>query len=256
MAIAWKDLTKDERATRIKAGQVAAKERRANEVVEPTIDDIVAAAVAKALAGVRTVQAEQTTSPVLADLAKKDPKSWTPEDRDLLRKEHERLQAALEAIPYKGEDAEGQRPGTIVGDGFNRDYVPFTKAWFLDVAARRTDRNLHNGRPAELTWPEYKLFDVYYQGTAPWLPITVNGVTFNLLPAISCMLPTPHYAVYMRYVQGGKINDANFQPPENPGKGNGYFHVSPKTGLAVILGKGPLDSLEAREAGDFRPESI
>ena len=59
-------------------------------------------------------------------------------------------------------------------------------------------------------------------------------------------------AVYMRHIQAGPKNDALFREPENPGKGNGYFHVSKETGLAVILGKGPLDSTEAREAKDAK----
>ena len=250
MSVAWKDMTKEQRAEKIKAGQSAAKQRR-TEVTPPDVSALVAAEVAKALAGIRTVQAQQEASPDLAAIAKKDPRTWTDADRDLLKKEHERLQNALAALPYKGEEMTGAKPGSIVGEGFNKDYVPYTAAWFLDVEARRKDRNRdHLGREAELTWPDYKIENVYYQGTNPWLPVTINGVTFNLLPGIPCMLPTPHFASYMRSIQAGKKNDENFQPPAVPGTGNGYYYVSPKTGLAVILGKGPLASIEEREAND------
>ena len=249
----WKELTKAERAERIKAGQKNAKQRR-SEVGTPDISALVAAEVAKALAGIKQVQSEQAASVDLAALAKKDPREWSLEDRELLRKEHERLQTALEALPYKGEEATGLKPGTVVGEGLLRDYVPHTMEWFTNVEERKKDRNKHNGRDAELTWPNYQLHDVFYQGTQPWLPITIHGVTFNLLPGIQCKLPTPHYAVYMRHIQAGPKNDALFKEPENPGKGNGYFHVSKVNGLAVILGRGPLDSTEAREAKDAKYE--
>jgi hypothetical protein len=264
---AWKDLTKEERAARIKDGQRKANEKRqalraeSDAAVEkiasgvtPEVAALIAAEVARALAGVRAVQTQQVESLDLAAIAKKDPMTWTAEEKELLRKEHERLQAALEAIPYKGEDVSGLRPGTVIGEGFNREYVAATAEWYMDVEARRKDRNYHNGKPAELTWPNYQLHDVFYQGTHPWLPISINGVTFNLLPGIQCKLPTPFYHRYMKFIQAGPKNDALFAPPPNPGTGNGYFHVSPKTGLAVILGKGPLDSVEAREAKDAKYE--
>jgi hypothetical protein len=256
MATAWKDLTKEERAARIKEGQKKAKARRSDTGVgAPDISALVAAEVAKALAGIKQVQIEQAGSEDLKALAKKDPALWTDEDRARLKKEHERLQAALEAIPYVGEEAKGLEPGTLIGDGYNRDYVPYTAEWFLNVEARRKDRNKHNGRPAELTWPDYQLHDVLWNGTQPWLPVHINGVTFNLLPGVWCKLPTPHYDRYRKFIDSGIKNAERFAQPDNPGRSAGYYHVS-KHGLAVILGKGPLDSMEVREANDYKPEAV
>lgn len=171
----------------------------------------------------------------------KDPETMTPEE---LKVEHERLQAALDALPFVGEKVKDQEPGTRIGEGLTSEYVPFTRAWFENVEARRQDRNLHNGKPAELKWPNYQLHEVNYPGPAAWLDVTVNGVRYTLRPDITCKLPTPHYARYVDMLQGGRKNDARFAQPTHAGTAAGYMHVNPDTGLAVILGKGPLQKDE------------
>lgn len=173
--------------------------------------------------------------------ATKDPADMTPEE---LRAEHERLQAALDALPFVGEQHKELEPGTLIGEGLVREYVPHTRGWFEDVETRRKDRNLHNGKPAELKWPNYQLHDVFYQGSKPWFDISINGVTYTLLPGMSCKLPTPFYTKYMEYITAGAQNDKRFAQPATPGTQAGYMHVNPTTGLAVILGKGALDKSE------------
>ena len=165
----------------------------------------------------------------------------TPEE---LKQEHDRLQAALDALPFVGDKVKDQEPGTLIGEGLVREYVPHTRQWFEDVEERRKDRNFHNGKPAELKWPNYQLHDVFYQGPKPWFDISINGVTYTLLPGTSCKLPTPHYSKYMEYVTAGSANDKRFAQPDHPGTHAGYMHVNPQTGLAVILGKGALDKSE------------
>ncbi len=214
------------------------------ETKEPSTADLastIAVEVAKALAGV--AQAQKEASP-------KDPKDMTLEER---KAEHDRLQAALDKIPYVGDNVTGTKPGTVIGEGLTREYVPFNREWYLDVEARRKDRNVHNGKEAELTWPNYGLHAVDYPGPKAWLDIKINGVTFTVIPGVTCQLPTPHYAVYRENMLGGRTNDARFAQPAVPGTQAGYMHVNPETGLAVILGKGPLASMAEREAQDRQP---
>ena len=239
----WKDLTKAERAERIRAGQKAAASRRET----PDLDALVAAKVEAALASIRT--SDTVTG-------KKDPKDMTPAE---LKAEHDRLQDALAALPFFGEQFQGQRPpGTRIGEGVTSDYVPYNAAWFLDVEARRKDRNKHNGKDAELSWPEYQLHDVFYQGTKPE-SVGINGVFFGLLPGVRCKLPPPHYGLYVSSIEGLKRHQDQFTPPV-PSTNPGYFHVniSQSNGrpVAVLLGKGALDPMEGREANDAKyPEA-
>lgn len=231
-----------ENSVTIEVPDKMAKARAAKAAKKETQTDMaatIAVEVAKALAG---IQAAQKAS-------EKKPDDMTPEE---LKKEHERLQNALEALPYVGEKVKAE-PGTIIGEGLTREYVPHTREWFMDVEARRQDRNLHDGQPAELRWPNYGLHDVIYPGPKGWLDISINGVTFTVLAGVSCKLPTPHYAKYMDHIQAGRKNDERFAQPNIPGTGAGYMHVNPQTGLAVILGKGSLASIAEREASD-RPE--
>lgn len=237
MTKAWKDLTKEERSERIRAGREAAK----SKPKEPDLDAIVAAKVQEALAAIKG-------SDIVT--GKKDPKDMTPEE---LKVEHDRLQAALEALPFIGEQAVGQLPpGTRIGEGIQSDYVPYTHAWFEDVDARRQDRNLHNGRPAELKWPNYTMHDIIWNGTKPEI-FGINALFYGVLPGVRCKLPTPFYGLYMDQVDGLRRHADQFAPP-TPSTNPGYFHVninqSSGRPVAVLLGKGPLPDTAAREAED------
>lgn len=250
----WKEMTKEERAAKIKAGQQAAADRRAkSDTSEVDIDALVQAKVSAALAGLRNVQADQAESDDIKAIAKKDPATWSARDRELIRKEHERLQAALDAIPFEGDKATGLEPGTIINPGQpNSEYVPYTHSWFEDIEARRKDRNYHNGKPAELKWPDYQMYTVVYNGTKPDT-VTINGVSYGLLPGIPCKLPTPFYGVFMESLAGLRKHAEQFAPP-TPSTNPGYFHVnvSQTNGrpVAVLLGKGGLPDMAAREALD------
>lgn len=243
MTKAWADLTKEERGARIREGREKAKMDRtgdapkATKAADPSPVDL-ATAIATAMANV--AQAQKAGNP-------KDPRDMTPEE---LKVEHERLQASLEALPYVAESLEGAKPGTKIGEGLTREYVPYTREWFLDVAARRKDRNQHNGKDAELTWPEYQIHNVDYMGSKPWFDLTINGCRFTIRPGITCQLPTPFYDKYREHLRAGQENDKRFAKPTNPDTSAGYMHVNPDTGLAVILGKGPLASAVEREQND------
>lgn len=236
MPTAWKDLTKEERSARIKAGREAAKKSPADDMGAR-----IKAAVDAAMATIRS-------SPIVTGA--KDPKDMTPTE---LKAEHDRLQAALEALPFTGEALTGQRePGTKIGEGLTQEYVPHTRAWFEDVETRRLDRNYHNGKPAELKWPGYTMHDVIWQGTKAEI-VGINGVFYGLLSGIPCKLPTPFYGVYMDSIRGLREHNDQFTPPV-PSTNPGYFHVniSKSSGrpVAVLLGKGPLATQSERELGD------
>jgi hypothetical protein len=217
---------------------------------------LIAAEVAKALAAV-----QQHAQPVpgeadhLRDIARKDPVTWTAEDKAALLKEHQRLNTALEALPFIGDTVMGKlRPGTAIGEGITREYVPHDQAWFLDVEERRKDRNLHNGRTAELTWPEYGLHEVIYQGMHPFEEVCINAVCFGLLPGQPCMLPTPHYGLYRSRLAGLRAHEEYFAPPV-PKTTAGYLHAKVGSNgkmVAVLLGKGPLPAATEREAQDAK----
>jgi hypothetical protein len=241
----WADMTKEERAQRIKEGQAAANKRRA-EPADTDVSALVAAEVQKALAAIKA-------SPVVTGA--KDPKDMS---KDELRAEHDRLQAALEALPFVGDKVRELRPGMKIGEGLTQEYVPYSQSWFLDVEARRQDRNIHNGKPAELTWPNYDLYTVVYPGPKPAEEIQINGVGFALVAGVPCKLPTPHYGLYMQSLAGLRRHAEQFAPPR-PSTNPGYMHVniSQSSGrpVAVLLGKGGLASMEEREAADARPAS-
>jgi hypothetical protein len=243
---AWKDMTKAERAARIKEGKERAKS------ASPDIDALVEAKVRAALAKLRDVQTDQSESDVIKAIAKKDPSLWTAAERELLRKEHERLQAALEAIPFEADGMHGVEPGSVVGAGPTAEYAPHTHGWFEDIENRRKDRNTHNGRPAELRWPEYQMHTIVFNGTKPDV-VSINNVAYGLLPGIPCKLPTPHYGLYMESLAGLRKHATQFAPP-TPSTNPGYLHVniSQSSGrpVAVLLGKGGLPDITAREALD------
>lgn len=257
----WSDMTKEERAAKIKAGQQAAAERRARDLDAPapasSIEDIIAKQVAAAVAAVRATESLS---------GKKDPKDMTKEE---LKAEHERLQKALEDLPFVGESA-GVEPGTVINKGQpTAEYAPYTHAWFENVEARRQDRNIHNGRPQQcdhegkshgttpglcgLRWPNYDLHTIVHMGTKPE-SITINGVAYGLLPGVPCKLPLPHYTLYMESLAQLRKHAEQFAPPEHPGTNPGYMHVniSQSSGrpVAVLLGRGPLDDIATREASD------
>ena len=250
MTIETPDLDKPKRRTRAKPKAQAAG-------VDAATIALIAAEVAKAVASV--TQAAQPASPAEADhlkeIAKKDPSTWTAEDRAALLKEHTKLNAALEALPFIGDTVVGKlSPGVVIGEGLTREYVPHDPAWFLDVEERRKDRNLHNGRPAELTWPNYGLHDVIYQGTKPFDEVCINGVCFGLLPGQVCQLPTPHYGLFMERMRGLRKHEEYFSPPA-PKTTPGYLHAKVGSNgkmVAVLLGKGTLDDTSAREAKDAK----
>lgn len=228
------DIPAPDKMAKVRAAKSKKKESTATSTSE--MATTIAVEVAKALAGVQAAQ----------KAADKKPDEMTQEE---LKAEHERLQKALEALPYVGDKIAG-KPGTIIGEGMVREYIPHTREWFTDIEARRKDRNNHNGQPAELTWPNYGYHDVLYQGIKPWLDVKINGVTFTVLNNVPCQLPTPFYSRYMEFIRGGAINDQRFREPDNPSQKAGYMHVNPETGLAVLLGKGALPSMAEREASD------
>lgn len=254
----WSELTKEERAARIKEGQKAAAERRAQASDSNSdIDTLVAQKVAAAIAVVKATN---------AITGAKDPNTMT---KDELKAEHDRLQAALEALPFVGDEVKGLQPGTVLNAGQpNAEYVPFTHAWFEDVEERRKDRNIHNGRPQEcehdgkphgttpglcgLKWPNYDVHTVVYMGTKPET-VGINGVYYGMLPGLPCKLPEPHYGLYLQSLHDLRRHGEQFMPP-TPSTNPGYMHVniSNSSGrpVAVLLGKGPLASMEEREAND------
>lgn len=264
----WADMTKEERAAKIKAGKEAAAARKESGT---DIDALVEAKVREALAGLRTVQTQQSESEDIKAIAKKDPSTWTAQDRELIRKEHERLQTALEAIPFEGDRVSGLQPGEVLHPGTPQaEYVAYSTDWFLDVEARRKDRTFRNGRPVEcshpgiacgdpraaglcgLRWPNYQLHPIVYGGTRiDW--VRINGVGFALMPGMTTFLPTPHYTVYMDSIRGLQNHSKQFEPP-TPRTNPGYMHVniSQTTGgpVAVLLGAGALPDMAAREATD------
>lgn len=246
MATAWKDLTKEERSERIKEGRDRARQDRAHEASapeearQPSPVDL-ATAIAQAMVAVQNAQA---TKPA------KDPKDMTLEERKI---EHERLQKELDNLPFLAEHVGGVEPGTVIGTGLVTEYAPYTKEWFLDVETRRKDRNVHNGQPTELRWPNYQLHEVIYQGNRPYEEVTINGVGFAITPGNRCLLPTPHYGLYLEKLDGLRKHEERFAPPTNPQMVNGYVHVKYSDNgrmLAVLLGKGPLDGMPTRESND------
>ena len=243
---AWKDMTKEERGAKIREGREAAALERQEEPAAPVSQNDMAAAIAEGVA--RALASMQQTS--ASSPAGKKPEDMTVEERKV---EHERLQKALDAIPYVADNLEGAKPGTMIGEGLTREYVPYTVAWFMDVEARKLDRNKHNGQEAELTWPNYQIHDVDYMGNKPWFDITINGCRMTIRPGMTCKLPTPFYDKYRETLRSGMENDRRFAEPTNPGTKSGYMHVNPETGLAVILGKGPLASIAEREQNDRQP---
>lgn len=217
---------------------------------------LIAGEVAKAVASVQQqAQAAPNDAEYLKAIAKKDPSTWTADDKAALLKEHERLNSALESLPFIGQTVAGKlRPGTVIGEGLTREYVPHDQGWFLDIEARRQDRNMHNGKPAELTWPNYGLHEVIYQGGKPFEQVLINGVGFALLPGVPCMLPTPHYDSYRSQLQSLRRHELYFAPPQ-PRTAAGYLHVNVGDNgkmVAVLLGKGPLDDAAARETKDAK----
>lgn len=264
---AWKDMTPEERSAKMRAGKEAKAKQRDSS---PDIDALVEAKVREALAGLRGVQQSQEQSDDIKAIAKKDPTTWTKEDREMLLKEHERLQAALEAVPFIGDRVSGIDPGTKIGDGVNSEYVAYTTEWFIDTAHRRKDRLYRNGRPVECDhgelacgdpgtagrcgykWPNYQLHPVVFGGhRIDW--VRIAGVGFALMPGVQTLLPTPHYTVYMDSIRSRQQHAEQFQPP-TPQTNPGYMHVniSKTTGgpVAVLLGKGALPDIAAREATD------
>lgn len=242
----WADMTKEERGAKIKAGREKAKQKKPVEVKEETPVSPVdlATAIAQAMLAVQSAQKTQ---------APKDPKDMTLEER---KAEHERLQKALDELPFVAENVSGIEPGTIIGTGLTTEYAPYTQAWFLDVEARRKDRNFHNGQPAELKWPNYQLHEVLYQGNKPYEEVTIGGVGFAVAPGKRCLLPTPHYGLYMSKIDGLIRHEERFAEPDNATMKAGYVHVKYSENgrmLAVLLGKGPLASIAEREQNDRQP---
>lgn len=94
------------------------------------------------------------------------------------------------------------RPGTVVGDGYATEMVPFTIEWYLDIEARRKEPEFG---------PEYQLHEVIPSQT---MPVRVNGVGFMLYAGRRCKLPTPHYQVYVNYLKNFQDLDQQYAIPD------------------------------------------
>lgn len=138
------------------------------------------------------------------------PKQSDTETKELspaeIEAKRQALIAELDALPAPKVD--GLRPGTKVGDGYAADYVPFTTEWFLDIEARRKDKN----PDGSLTFAGgYDLHEFIPNET---LDVSVNGIAFRLYAGRRCKLPTPHYLVYMDRIKQLQDLEAKYTPPE------------------------------------------
>jgi hypothetical protein len=159
-----------------------------------------AAKVAKREAQTRDLDSQ------FAPLSDDELKKLTPDEINLRRA---RLTAAIDSLPpVSAAVATIARPGTKVGEGMAQDVVPFTAEWFTDIPARQKED------------PNYQMHEIL---PTKWGFVKVNGVAFGYAPNKRCLLPTPHYIVYLDNLTAAERQSKDFQPPENPQRTAGYM---------------------------------
>jgi len=200
METKWADLSKEEKAARIKAGKEAAAAKRAAAPKE---------AVSRGFEA-------QSNRPHLEDifrpLTEEETKKLTPEQVTARRAA---LTAAIDSLPAVPVISGTVKPGTKVGEGLAQDVVPFTAEWFTDIESRQKED------------PNYKLHEVT---PSKWGFVKVNGVAFGYAPNRTCLLPTPHYLVYMNNLTAAERNAAQFAAPTGVAVQAGYMspvHLMP-----------------------------
>src|SRR5688500_8423093 len=120
--IKWADLSREEKAARIKAGKAAKAAERAAAPKEAPAPIVVSESTA------RDIEAE------VRPLSEEEIKKLTPAEVEARRA---KLTAAIDSLPTPV--VPGAQPGTKMGEGLTQDYVPYTREWFLDVEARRKE---------------------------------------------------------------------------------------------------------------------
>lgn len=202
--IKWADLSREEKAARIKAG----KERKAAE---------------RAAAAPPPAPRESKSRGFDADfrpLTDEELAALTPAEREA---RHAKLTAAIDAL--RPPVVPGAKPGTIVGEGLTAERIPYTAEWFTDIAARQKED------------PNYKMHEVI---PTKWGQVKVNGVAFGLAAGVPCLLPTPHYLIYLDNMRAPAKVAEEFKAPENVSVRAGYMspvHLMPGVWVYTPLPK-------------------
>jgi hypothetical protein len=144
----------------------------------------------------------------------------TPAEREA---RHAKLTAAIDAL--RPPVAPGAKPGTIVGEGLTAERVPYTAEWFTDIVARQKED------------PNYRMHEVI---PVKWGSVKVNGVAFGLAAGVPCLLPTPHYIIYLENMRAPAKVAEEFKAPENVSVRAGYMspvHLMPGVWIYTPLPK-------------------
>jgi len=195
----WAELTKSERAQRMREG----KAKKAAERAAAPKEDVS-----------RGFEARPHLEDIFRPLTEEETKKLTPEQVTARRAA---LTAAIDSLPAVPVVSGTVKPGTKVGEGLAQDVVPFTAEWFTDIEARQKED------------PNYKLHEVT---PSKWGFVKVNGVAFGYAPNRTCLLPTPHYLVYMNNLTAPERAAAEFAAPVGVAVQAGYMspvHLMPGT---------------------------
>ena len=213
----WADLSREEKAARIKAGKAKkAAEREAvwKAAAAPLEAETAAPKPVAAEVKARNLEAE------FQPLTDEELKKLTPAEVEARRA---RLTAAIDSLPTFVSP--GAKPGTIIGSGLTAEYAPYTREWFLDVEERKKEN------------PEYQLHEVIPN---KWGFVKVNGVAFGYMPSKRCLLPTPHYLVYLENLAAPDKVAEEFKAPANVPIQAGYMspvHLMPGTWVYTPITK-------------------
>jgi hypothetical protein len=120
------------------------------------------------------------------------------------------------------EAPKGVVPGTLVGETFSLDKVPWTASVIRDAC----DRGLTIGNH-KFSWVEVI-------GDPSYPMITWNGIPYWFFAGEMNKIPSVHYEVYKQALADRKREAARWTPPANPGRSDGYM-AAPH-----VMGVGPL----------------